>query len=90
MSEPLPKTDPAEAARQAAVARQRFFAISLLRLAGAFIVMFGLLISSDYFDRLQGDRAKWAGLAVSVVGLLQFSIVPRLLARAWSSGRAKP
>ncbi len=82
-------TDQADTANAAAMAKQRFFAMSIMRLGGAFVVMLGLLISTEYFDRIQGDRAKWAGLAVSVVGLLQFSVIPRVLARAWSSTKAQ-
>jgi hypothetical protein len=89
MSKLTPKSDAADAANAAAMAKQRFFAMSILRLGGAFVVMLGLLISTGYFDRIQGDRAKWAGLAVSVIGLLQFSIIPRVLARAWSSTKAQ-
>ncbi|HEY1125781.1 MAG TPA: hypothetical protein VGE65_09110 [Sphingobium sp.] len=84
-----PLTDP-DAARRAAAAKQRFFAISLFRLSGAFILMFGIAISLQRFGWVQGDKAKWMGLIVSIVGFFQFLIVPRLLARAWATPRSEP
>lgn len=86
MSDSLPDlaTD-AEAERRAAAAKQRFFAIGLFRLSGAFILMFGIAISLQRFGWVQGDKAKWMGLIVSIVGFFQFLIVPRLLARAWAT-----
>lgn len=71
--------------RRAAAAKQRFFAIGLFRLSGAFILMFGIAISLQRFGWVQGDKAKWMGLIVSIVGFFQFLIVPRLLARAWAT-----
>ena len=86
---PTVSIDP-DAARREAAARQRFFAISLFRLAGAVILMFGIVISLQRFSWVQGDKAKWMGLIVSIVGFFQFIVVPRLLARAWATPRNKP
>ncbi|MBB3981880.1 hypothetical protein GGR44_001539 [Sphingobium fontiphilum] len=61
------------------VARQRFFAIGLFRLSGAFIVMFGFLILMQRFGWVQGTKAKAMGGIFVVVGLFQFIVVPRLL-----------
>lgn len=84
-----PATDP-DAARRAAAAKQRFFAIGLFRLSGAAILMFGIAISLQRFGWVQGDKAKWMGLIVSIAGFFQFLIVPRLLARAWATPRTAP
>jgi hypothetical protein len=78
----------ATAAREKA-ARQRFLALGLFRLSGAFIVMFGFLILMRRFDWVQGDKAKWLGMIITLVGLFQFVIVPRLLMSAWRSPRDK-
>lgn len=86
---PTDSIDP-DAARREAAARQRFFAISLFRLAGAVILMFGIVISLQRFSWVQGDKAKWMGLIVSILGFFQFIVVPRLLARAWATPRNKP
>ncbi len=61
------------------VARQRFFAIGLFRLSGAFIVMFGFLILMQRFGWVQGTKAKAMGGIFVVVGLFQFIVVPRLM-----------
>ncbi len=72
-SPPVPPVDPDK------VARQRFFAISLFRLSGAFIVMFGFLVLMQRFSWVQGGKAKAMGTILVLVGLFQFVIVPRLL-----------
>lgn len=87
---PPPADDSAEASRRAASAKQRFFAIGLFRLSGVFILMVGIAISMQRFGWVQGDKARWMGLIVSTVGMLQFLIVPRLLARAWATPRTEP
>jgi len=76
---------PEAAARRTAAAKQRFFAISLFRLSGAFILLFGMAISLERFDWVQGDKAKWMGIIMSTVGFIQFMIVPRMLARAFAT-----
>lgn len=82
-------TDP-DVARSAAIAKQRFFAISLFRLAGAFILMFGIAISLQRFGWAHGDKARWIGFVVSLFGFCQFFLVPRLLARAWATPTTAP
>jgi hypothetical protein len=70
---PFPPVDPEK------VARQRHFAISLFRLSGAFIVMFGFLAIAQRFSWVQGTKAKAFGTIMVLTGLFQFVIVPRLL-----------
>ncbi len=77
MSEPVPDYQP----DPETVARQRFFAIGLIRLAGAFLVMFGFLVLMQRFSWVQGGKAKAMGMIFVIVGLFQFMIVPRLLLR---------
>ncbi|WP_443971766.1 hypothetical protein [Sphingobium sp. CR28] len=84
MTDPLPNDE----ATRAAAARTRFFAISLFRLSGVFILLFGVLIMLQHFDWVQGDKAKWMGFMISCVGFIQTIVVPRLLLRAWASPRA--
>ncbi|MBS0502715.1 MAG: hypothetical protein JSS55_02730 [Proteobacteria bacterium] len=60
-------------------ARKRFLAISLLRLSGAVLVMFGLVIAAGRFESLP----RLAGIVMVVVGALDFALVPLLLARRW-------
>lgn len=60
-------------------ARNRFFAIALLRLSGALLVMFGLVIAAGRFESLP----RFAGIVMVVVGAVDFALVPVLLARRW-------
>lgn len=69
------------------VARQRFFAIGVLRLSGAFVVMFGFLALMQRLSWVQGDKAKAFGAIMVVVGLIQFVVVPRLLLRMFRGPR---
>ena len=80
------QTDP-EATARASAARTRFFAISLFRLSGVFILLFGVLIMLQHYDWVQGEKAKWMGFIVSCVGFIQTIVVPRLLLRAWATPR---
>lgn len=70
---PPPPVDPEK------VARQRFFALGLIRLSGAVLVMFGFLIMMQRFSWVQGDKAKMMGVILAVVGMIQFVIIPRAL-----------
>lgn len=90
MNDPVLPESPEQAERRAALARQRFWIISLFRLSGALILLFGMAISLQRFGWVQGEKAKWMGLIVSVAGFLQFIIVPRMLIRAFATPRAKP
>lgn len=83
-----PEITPAPTPEQReAAAKQRFIALGLFRLSGAFIVMFGFLIMMERFGWVQGDKAKYMGAIIASVGMVQFLIIPRLLARAWSTTR---
>lgn len=61
-------------------ARSRFFAIGMLRLGGAVVTMLGLLILAG---RIAAPDL--AGYLLLVVGLVDFFVVPVLLARRWRS-----
>ncbi|MEJ7927860.1 hypothetical protein WG908_13980 [Sphingobium sp. AN641] len=69
------------------VARQRFFAIGVLRLSGAFVVMFGFLALMQRLSWVQCDKAKAFGAIMVVVGLVQFVVVPRMLLRMFRGSR---
>ncbi|TNE37759.1 MAG: hypothetical protein EP321_03810 [Sphingomonadales bacterium] len=80
-------TDPemTEADRQAReqAAKQRFIALSLFRLSGIVILVFGFLIMLQQFDFVSGQKAKIMGAIIASAGMFQTIIVPRLLSRAW-------
>ena len=62
-------------------ARTRFLIISLLRLMGALMVMFGIVIASERIASLPPAL----GYALIAAGFLDLLLVPRLLARRWRS-----
>ncbi len=62
-----------------AQARVRFFALSLLRLAGAVMVMMGIVISSGRFAGVPIA----VGYVLVVIGFADLAMGPRLLARRW-------
>lgn len=62
-------------------ARSRFFVLALLRLGGAVLIMFGLIIAAGRFP----DLPRAAGIVLTLIGALDFALVPRLLARRWRS-----
>ena len=52
--------------------RQRDRSRLMALLLGAFVIlMFGIVISLQRFSWVQGDKAKWMGLIVSIVGFFQ-------------------
>jgi len=59
-------------------ARSRYFALALIRLAGALMVMLGLLITERRID------LPWLlGVALTVFGFFDVFVMPKLLARRW-------
>lgn len=83
MSEPeaLPDTTPQPAAKPAKdPARARFIAITLIRMSGAVFVLLGVLITERRID------LPWiVGVLLSLVGVFDVFVMPRLLARKWRS-----
>lgn len=61
------------------LARNRFFAMSLLRIAGALLMIAGLVIAAGRFETMP----KAAGVLLVLVGALDFALVPKWLARRW-------
>ena len=59
--------------------RNRFLAISLLRIAGAVLILVGMVVMSGRFKILPPA----AGIVMVLVGALDFAFVPLWLARKW-------
>lgn len=62
-------------------ARNRFVVISLTRLAGALLLMFGIVAANGRMDGLPRE----AGIVLVFLGAFGFAIAPRMLARRWRS-----
>lgn len=60
-------------------ARNRYLAISLLRLGGALAIMFGLVIAAGRLPEVP----RIVGIIAVLVGALDFALVPLWLARRW-------
>ncbi len=73
--------------RQEALAKQRHFVIAIMRFSGVALVMLGIAAMVGRVPGLEGDTGRYAGFAISLVGLLDFAVVPRLMARRWASPR---
>jgi hypothetical protein len=73
----------------AGAARQRFLVISLFRLSGALILVFGIAIAQRHFGWVQGEKARIMGAIVVAVGFIQMMLVPRMLLRAFATPPGK-
>lgn len=62
------------------LARRRFAIISLVRLSGAVFLTLGLFALGGKFD-----LPRPAALILILLGLLDFIVAPRFLARKWKS-----
>lgn len=62
-----------------AQAKVRFFALSLLRLAGAVMVMMGIVIASGRFATVPVA----VGFVLVAIGFVDLAMGPRMLARRW-------
>jgi len=60
-------------------ARNRFFVIGMMRLSGAVLVVFGLIVALGRIASIPIE----AGYALVIFGLLDFAVIPVLLARRW-------
>ncbi len=60
-------------------ARARYFAMAAARLGGAVIAVIGIVLAGRAGD----DGQRLAGVAVTVVGLIDMAVMPRLLAQRW-------
>lgn len=63
----------------------RFATIQLMRASGATLVLGGFAILSHHFAALTGVP-DLAGYALIGVGVIDFFVVPQVLARRWRSG----
>lgn len=62
-------------------ARARFFAIQFARLSGVLVVFLGMAVSQT--DLVFDGGAPILGGVLMLLGLVEFALVPKLLARKW-------
>ena len=68
-----------------ALAKKRFFAITLMRLMGAAFVAIGFILIGGGFAFAGQPADRWIGVAIVLVGAFDFAVMPLLLARRWRS-----
>ena len=69
-----------EAPKQDDRAKARFMAITLLRMSGAVCVLLGVLITERRID-----LPWYIGTALTLIGVFDVFVMPKLLARRWKS-----
>lgn len=68
-----------------ALAKKRFFAITAMRLMGAFFVLIGFVLIRGGWALAGQPTDRWIGVAVVLIGVFDFAVMPLLLARRWRS-----
>ncbi len=68
-----------------ALARKRFFALGLMRLMGAAFVAIGFILIGGGFALAGQPADRWIGVAIVLVGVFDFAVMPLILARRWRS-----
>ena len=70
------------------LAKKRFFAIASMRLMGAIFIIAGFILIRGAFELAGQPTDRWIGVAVVLVGVFDFAIMPKILARRWRSPKA--
>lgn len=66
-----------------ALAKKRYFAINLMRIIGALLIMVGFLLVAGRWDVAGQPTDRYIGIAVVLMGAFDFAVFPLLLARRW-------
>lgn len=69
------------------LARKRFFAITMIRITGALLVMIGFVLIRGGWELAGQPTDRWIGVLFVLVGAFDFAVMPKLLARRWRSPR---
>ena len=67
------------------LAKKRFFAIASIRLMGAIFIIAGFILIRGAIELAGQPTDRWIGVAVVLVGVFDFAIMPKILARRWRS-----
>ena len=70
------------------LAKKRFFAITAMRLMGAFFVLIGFVLIRGGWELAGQPTDRWIGVAVVLIGAFDFAAMPLLLARRWRSPKS--
>src|SRR3546814_19717117 len=64
-----------------ALAKKRFIALNAIRITGAILVLAGFVLIRGGWTLAGQPTDRWLGVAVVLVGLFDFAVMPRILAR---------
>lgn len=70
------------------LAKKRFFAITAMRLMGAFFVLIGFVLIRGGWELAGQPTDRGIGVAVVLIGAFDFAVMPLLLARRWRSPKS--
>lgn len=70
-----------------ALAKKRFFALAMMRVVGALLVLAGFALIRGGWDLAGQPTDRWIGVAMVLFGAFDFAVMPRILARRWRSPR---
>lgn len=77
----MPQTDDA-------LAKKRFFALSSMRVMGATFIIAGFILIQGAWALAGQPTDRWIGVAVVIVGVFDFAVMPKILARRWRSPKS--
>ena len=72
-----------------ALAKKRFFVLSIMRLMGAAFVAIGFILIGGGCSLAGQPTDRWIGVAIVLVGAFDFAVMPLLLARRWRSPKER-
>lgn len=67
------------------LAKKRFIALNAIRLTGAILTLAGFVLIRGGWTLAGQPADRWIGAAVVLVGLFDFAVMPKILARRWRS-----
>ncbi|WAT19126.1 hypothetical protein OZN62_06050 [Aurantiacibacter sp. MUD11] len=67
-----------------AQAKQRFFLINAMRIAGVVMILLGILVFNGVMP-----LPEWAGWVLLVLGMIETFVTPQILARIWSTNERR-
>lgn len=68
-----------------ALAKKRFFALAAMRLMGALLILAGFVLIRGAIALAGQPADRWIGVAVVLVGVFDFAVMPKIVARRWRS-----
>jgi len=71
------------------LAKKRFFALNAIRITGAIFVLAGFVLIRGGWALAGQPADRWIGVLIVLIGLFDFAVMPKLLARRWRSPGAR-